>query len=224
MKYQVSLEKINTVNDLKNYWSSIDMKNLLEAFNFEGYEQLKDEELQEFLFLAINDFEPREAATIVLTYKLDEHLSLGQIDQLSNEMLTDKVAEDYSEISLHKDLFNINQLLYIAYNGTFPNTKASIISCSIEALKNQKEIEFTKEIVLKALCAGLNDHNIIKRLFEDQLAGKKPFLEAENILWEIKNIYSSKYEITTSDYWISKEDFNASEFEATINLFEEEED
>ncbi len=224
MKYQVSLEKINTVNELKNYWTSTDMKNLLEAFNFEGTAQLKDEELQEYLFLAINDFEPREAATIVLSYKLEEHLSPGQIDQLSNEILTDKVAEDYSDISLHKDLFNINQLLYKAYNGTFPNTKASIISCSIKAVNNQKEIEFNKEIALKALCSGLNDHNIIKRLFEDQLAGKKPFLEADNIIWEVKTTGASNYEITTSDYWISKEDFNASEFESTINIFEEEED
>lgn len=40
--------------------------------------------------------------------------------------------EEYSDISLHYPLFNINQLLYKAYNGTFSNTKASRLKLEIE--------------------------------------------------------------------------------------------
>ncbi|MBQ0740794.1 hypothetical protein J9332_41620, partial [Aquimarina celericrescens] len=78
------------------------------------------------LFMAIPDFEPNEAASIVLTYKLSDQLNEGQIHSISHEMTNDKVAEEYPEPNLHYDLFNINQLLYKAYNGTFPNTEATL--------------------------------------------------------------------------------------------------
>jgi hypothetical protein len=46
--------------------------------------------------MAITDFEPNEAA-IVLDYKLSDSLNEGQIQQISNDMLIDKISEEYPE-------------------------------------------------------------------------------------------------------------------------------
>jgi hypothetical protein len=57
------------------------------------------ENLSELLSMAITDFEPNEAAAIVLDYKLSDSLNEGQIQQISNDMLIDK----------KKKMHNINQ-------------------------------------------------------------------------------------------------------------------
>ncbi len=106
--------------------------------------------IEEILFMAISDFEPEEAATIVLNYKLSDFLNDNQIEQISHEMLIDKISEEYADISLHHQLFNINQLLYKAYNGTFPNAKATIVDFEIQPNEN-----ITKETVLKTFNAPL---------------------------------------------------------------------
>jgi hypothetical protein len=60
--------------------------------------------------MAITDFEPNEAAAIVLDYKLSDSLNEGQI-QISNDMLIDKISEEYPEI-MQAPLYHINQLLF----------------------------------------------------------------------------------------------------------------
>ena len=68
----------------------------------------------------------------------------------------------------------------------------------------------------------LNERNIIKRLFDDQINGEKEFPESESILWKVIDSGDQNYTITTSKYWLDKDDFSSFEFEGTIKEFEEE--
>jgi len=221
MKYHVIINNIKSAQELQNAWTTEDYIQLLERFGFDDAQNSKPEEVLELLFMAISDYEPEEAAAIVLEYKLSHYLNANQIEQISNEMLEDKISEEYADISLHHQLFNINQLLYKAYNGTFPNAKATIIEFEIEHLdKNKKGI--TEEIVLKCFNTTLSGNNVIKRLFSEQLAGKKEFKEAEHIAWQLNHLSDNSYSLITSDYWISKDEFLEAEFDASITEFEEE--
>ena len=168
--------------------------------------------------MAISDFEPEEAATIVLEYKLSEVLTEGQIHNLSHEMQREKVSENYSDISIHKILFDVNQLLYKAYNGKFPKAKANVIDFEMRA-EMSEETGVTKELVLQAFSNGLSDRNLINRLFKEQLDGKVPFPEAEGILWNLEDKGNAQYSVTTSEKWLYKEDFKNLEFECYINSF-----
>jgi hypothetical protein len=58
--------------------------------------------------MAITDFEPNEAAAIVLDYKLSDSLNEGQIQQISNDMLIDKISEEYPEICRLLYIISIN--------------------------------------------------------------------------------------------------------------------
>lgn len=220
MKYALKIHKISTVDALSNSWSVEDFKELLKLFDFENNEVNDYNELQDLLFMAITDKEPNEAAAILLDYKLSEHLNENQIDSISYEMLVDKISEEYPEIGLHKTLFNINQLLYKAFNGKFPNTKATIVDFEITA-KGNADKEITNEIALKCFVQNLDSHNLIKRLFAKQLNAEEVFDEANDVIWELQkneNIYT----LITSDYWMGKDEFLSDEFEATITLFDEE--
>lgn len=216
MKYHVIINSVKTVDELKDAWNNADYIALLEKFGLDGIETSSTSELIELLHMAISDFEPEEAAQIILTYKLSEQLNENQIEQISHEMLLDKISEEYADISLHHQLFNINQLLHKAYNGNFPNAKATIVEFEITPNK-----EVTKEFVLKALDKTLANSNIIKRLFSDQLAGNEEFEEAESIVWDLKSTRENAYTLTTSEYWMSRDEFKDAEFDVTVVPFEE---
>lgn len=220
MKYSMKINTVKTIDEIDDAWNNADFTELLKRFDYEDSGKLKPNELKEYLLMAISDFEPTEAATIILDYKLSEVLTEGQIDNLSQEMLREKVSENYSDIYIHKILFNINQLLFKAYNGKFPSAKATVVELEMKEEKDE-EIEITKELVLKALIAGLSEKNLIIRLFNEQLDGNVAFPEAEGIIWDLQNLGNAHYLITTSEKWLTKADIKNFEFESTVTPFVE---
>ncbi|WP_194976704.1 hypothetical protein [Aquiflexum lacus] len=221
MKFQIKINSFKTLDEVSDYWSTADYIELLGLFGFPDAESSDEDSLRELLMMAITDYEPNEAAAIVLEYKLSDDLNKGQIEQISNDMLLDKIAEEYPEINLHGTLFHINQLLYKAFNGKFPNTKASQFECTITPLGKDEDIELTKEVTLKLLSEGLSDSNLIKRLFGDKMTGATPFPEAEDILWDLATTDGQNFKILTSEYWLSQDDLVAEEFEGNYEKPEE---
>ncbi len=216
MNLSIKITEVETVNQLDNYWTTEDYINLLKKFDFADIEQIKPNEILDYLNMAISDFEPAEAAQIVLDYKLSEQLNEGQVQNIASEMLKDKIAEEYPEPALHFDLFNVNQLLYRAYNGTFPNTEATIIDLQLEGTQ-----DITKEILLKSLVIGLKEHNLVERLFEEQLLGNEPFGDAQKVIWSFKK-ENDTIRVITSKYWIEKNDFTRFEYDAKIKFYKED--
>ncbi|NEW80239.1 MAG: hypothetical protein GZ086_12625 [Gelidibacter sp.] len=213
MKYNIKINSIKTVDEIQGYWSTDDYLQLLEKYNFPDAGTAKKETLHELLLMAITDFEPKDAAIIVLTHKLGEILSEGQIEQISNDMLIDTVCEEYPEIELQYALFNCNQLLYKAFNGIFPSANATIIDCSITPIDANSAIKMTKEILLKLFSKGLSDRNILKRLFGEQMNENASFPEAEGIVWNLESKDFINFSVTTSANLLKDEDFPALEFE-----------
>ncbi|SKB49599.1 hypothetical protein SAMN05660776_1403 [Salegentibacter holothuriorum] len=216
MKYIVSISKVNNVDEIREYWSNEDYIQLLKKFDFPDAEDSDPENLRELLFMAISDFEPSEAAKLVLEYKLGEQLSDGQIEQISNDMLIDTVCEEYPEMELQAPLFHVNQLLFKAFNGKFPSSSATIIHCSITPANENADSSLSKKSVLRLLNDGLSDRNILKRLFEEQMNNNDEFPEAENIIWNLETSENNQFKIITSGNLIKKEEVIASEWEKEI--------
>lgn len=221
MNYQVVIKNIDTVNEVEGYWSDEDFIQLLEKFNYPDGATADKTSLPELLEMAISDYEPNEAAEIVLKYKLGNELNDGQIEQISHNMLIDKVCEEYPEIHMQGTMFHVNQLLFKAYNGKFPNAKASVVHFSITPTDGEVQ-KLTAENVLKLLNNGLSDRNLIKRLFENQISQNIPFPEAEGIVWELTTKDDINYNLVTSENWINKEDITEYEFESVLEAIEDE--
>jgi hypothetical protein len=221
MNYQIAIKRIDTVNEVEGYWSDKDLVQLLEKFNYPDGATADKASLPELLEMAISDYEPNEAAEIVLKYKFPERLTDGQIEQIAHNMLIDKVCEEYPEIDMQGTLFHINQLLFKAYNGKFPNAKASIVHFSITPIEGEKQ-KLTAENILKLMNNGLSDRNLIKRLFENQISQNILFPEAEDIVWELTTTDDINYNLITSENWINKEDITEYEFESVLEEIEDE--
>jgi hypothetical protein len=200
IKAAFTIEKVTSLSEIPNYWSKQDYFELLKSFDVPVANTLSEEECIEYLQMAVSEVKPNEAAQIMLTYKLSASLNEHQIEQISNDMLIDKISEEYPEIDLHCDLYSINQLLYKLYNGKFPNAKAISIEILAE-IEDNTEI-LTKEQILKYLMHMVSDRSIIKRLFSDKLAHDVPFEEAESIIWKLDH-ENNRYTLYTSEYWIA---------------------
>jgi len=218
MKYNVQINTIESLDEIANYWTESDYRQLLELFDFPDSKSIKTENLLEMLQMAITDFEPADAARVLLQYKLSEHLNEGQMDQMAHDMLLDKISEEYPNISLHYALYNINQLLFKAFNGTFLNTKATLLDFTID---NNGDDPITKAGVLRLLHHGLSPNNLLARMFEPQLTTNVDFPDAENIVWELKTTDNRNYQLITSEYWLSREDVVRGEFDGAIEAVEQ---
>lgn len=221
MKIKVKITGINYVNEIESYWTNDDFISLLKAFDFDETDSVPVAELREMLYMAMTDFEPADAARILLEYRLGDQLNEGQIQSLSHEMIEDKVAEEYPDPELHYDLFNINQLLFKAFSGTFPNTEASIIGVEIDK-SDLGKLEMTEEIMTKLISGCLSEKSIINRLYSDQIDGKEPFEDAAKFIWKLTKTSDCSYDLVTSRYWIEKEDIIEMEYTKSIVIAHED--
>jgi len=224
VKYNVVVSKIRKVNEIPGFWTEEKLRALLAAFEVDGLEGIPAGEVKDYLGMAMTDLEPADSAQLVLRSLFSEdELTDGQVEQISHDMLLDKIVEEYPAIEFHERLFYANQLLFKGYNGKFPNTFASIIDCTITPLKEGGP-KLNEADVIQILSAGLKQHCVIMRLLEDQLSGEEAFPTAPHVIWTFEKKPDHNFQLTTSDYWISEEDFGTHEFEGVAKRYVEEED
>lgn len=223
MKLHFTLEqlKFETIQELPNAWNDDTYKKLLDIMEYGDTSDLAPQELKEMCLLSLSDNEPDEAAKIVLEYVFGERLNSGQIDNLSHEMIDEKVWEEYAELSMHEEFFNATQLLYEAYNGKFPHPEAVRFKIKLTSKEKvgMKVFEKDTEVALiRLLIQGMPENTLINRLFDEQLEGGD-FKDAKDIIWqyekEVDEENSLTFEIISSTYWFHDLKY-AESFEAVL--------
>lgn len=154
--------------------------------------------------MALQELEADEAAELVLHYKLGNELTKGQVQNLAQEILNEKLWEEYTDINLHKELFDCSVLLNCAFPRILPETEA--IKCVIEvASKNRDSLtNINKTTLTRLLAKGMDDHAVVNRLFDDQVNGTA-FPEAEGIIWHFETVEAAdniSITVYSSNYWL----------------------
>ena len=217
-KFKIEIEKFNVIHELPNSWSFSDYKAILDLVDFDVDEETKVDELFDYLSLALQDLGPVDAAAMLLKYRLGEKLSIGQVQDISHDIQDENLWEEYQDMSLHEELFNITSILYRAFNGKFPEPDAVEIVLKVEGLNHlSKEAlkKFDESFIARLLAKGQTDHAIINRLFDKKVEGYL-FEEAKDIIWQYSIVKqednSVTIDLTTAIYWV-KELKNSIEFE-----------
>ena len=205
--YKVEPLKFTIINELPNAWSDQNYKELLDIMEYGDTSDLNNIELKEMCLLSLSDNEPEDAATIILSYVFNGRLNSGQIENLSNEMLDEKMWEEYADLFLHEEFFNVHQLLYEAYNGKFPQPEAVKIKVKIEANDTEDLLIFKTNVeppLIRLLVKGMPENTLINRLFKDELLSEN-FKEAKDIIWQLNEVETQNkmmtFEIISSSYW-----------------------
>ena len=210
---QFTVERLSfsTLTELPDTWNNAHYRELLTRMNYDHPEEIDEAEVKEMCLMSLTDLEPREAAETVLNYLFPAELTAGQIDNLAHQMLTEKLWEENPELPLHKGFYQATQLLYDAFNGTFPATKAVEFQVKCTAENADDLAVFGEEPaapLLRLLAVGLPDKALLNRLFSAQVAGPN-FAEAKSIIWQLtsleKTADSMTFGVVSSAYWL--EDF-----------------
>lgn len=209
MKTSFKVERLffKTINELPNAWNDKNYRDLLEIMDYGDTSELAPDELKEMCLMSLTDNEPEDAAKIVLEYIFKDRLTKGQIENLSNEMLDEKMWEEYADLSLHEEFFNANQLLYQAFNGKFPQPEA--VKFQVKVTANQKDgimvfEDYPEAPLIRLLVSSMPQNTLIFRLFEEEVNGEQ-FKDAKDIIWqlEIERIDNQEmvFGIISSNYW-----------------------
>lgn len=227
MKRPFKVERINfkTIKELPNSWTNQDYMHLLEIMDYDNASELAEDDLREMCMMSLTDFEPEDAAKIILEYIFKDRLTIGQIENLSNEMLDEKMWEEYADLSFHEEFFNIAQLLYESFKERFPNPEAVNFKIKIST-KNSEDLalfeSYTEATLIRLLAKGMPQNTLINRLYDKQLEGEK-FNEAKDIIWQLEkekvDNNSILFSVISSLYWFKDlkyiEDFEANTFSDT---------
>ena len=207
--FHIEVLDFRVLREIEGAWTQADFAALLETMDFGETGVMSDAEMREIALLALQDLEPVEAAELVLTQHLGQRLKSGQIQNAANEMLEEKLWEEYADLSLHEGMFNVASLLYAAFPGVFPQPDAIHVTLEVEAASEDgRDIlarPLNESFVVRLLADGMDDDSVLHRLFEDQLKGRS-FPEADNIVW-IWEVDSSRapaitIQVTSSGCWL----------------------
>jgi hypothetical protein len=220
--FTVEISKFKSIKELPNAWTNEDYLQLLEAMEYGDTSDIAITDLKEMCMMSLSDNEPDEAAKIVLDYIFKDRLNNGQTSNLSHEIIDEKIWEEYADLSLHEEFYNVGQLLYQAYNGKFPVPEAVTFEITIGSKKAQNLVLFKdgdEAVILRLLAKGMPSNTLLNRLFKTQLTGET-FEEAKHILWQIKKTRAEDnrltFEVISSAYWFHDLKFITS-FEGTTH-------
>lgn len=211
MKAQFKLKVIrfSILNELEGVWRLDDFLELLELMEFGDTAGIEADELREVCLMSLQDLGPRDAASLLLQYKLGDKLGKGQISNMSSEMLDEKLWEEDSDMTLHEQLFNVGSLLSAAFPSRFPEPDAVRVTLHITAgnvlAEQVLSQSLSESFLVRLLADGMDDGAVLRRLFDEQLTSRS-FPEAESIVWTVHaeaiSDSSVQVEVISSGYWL----------------------
>lgn len=220
--FSISIKEFKDIKEIPNDRTINDYKELLNLMDFTDTQQMSDDEVLEMCLMSLQDLGATDAAKLILKYDFKDKLKDGQINNIANEMLDEKLWEEYADTSMHEKFFSTATLLYKAFPSEFPKPDAVSVNIDItplnEEAKHQLQEEISESFVLRLLIGALDEHSILKRLYGDQIKAQN-FAEAQSLIWIINTLSNTderaQLNIISSGYWLDSI-ARLNDFEATL--------
>ena len=187
--YDVQVLELREVHEIPGAWDNQALKDLLNETEYDDVDSIEEADLKEMAAMALSDLEPQEAAEMLLKLRFGDKLNKGQRQNLARDFNEDRLWEEYSEIHFHEEIFNVACMLYWAFPKQYSEPDIVRIQLKVAAQNGPSSANLqnpTAACIARLLNDGMNDHNTIYRLFDDQLAANA-FPEAEDIIWKFEN-------------------------------------
>jgi hypothetical protein len=185
-KYAIEILHLKEVHEIPGAWGNQQFMGLLRHLEYDGIKDIPEAELKEMASMALSDYEREEAVEKVLEFRLGDRLNKGQRKNLGNEMQEDPLWVEYSDLSLHEELFHVGCMLYWTFPRNFPSPDIAKLTLRITALTPEAKVNLKspeESFLCRLLNGGMDEHNIMNRLFDESLEGND-FPEASHILWQ----------------------------------------
>ncbi len=209
-QFHVTVKEYKKISSLPDSWTPNDFRSILQLTDFGDDADISDTDIQDMAIMALQDMEAEEAADLVAKYRLGEKLNNGQRQELIHEMQEDEIWEEYGDMTLHEDIFNISTVMHQAFPKVFPDTEAIRVVLEISPLNSEAKNQLAKiseSLICRMIADGMSEHSILYRLFDEQLLGQK-FPESENIVWKYEEVSQENealsLTIVSTEYWLKE--------------------
>lgn len=215
--FRVRILSFSNLLEIEGARTADDFSALLDAMEYGDQSGMSDNELREMCILSLQDLEPVEAAYLVLKHDFGDVLRDGQIRNLSNEMLEEKLWEECADSSLHERMFNAGSLLYAAFPRSFPEPDAVGVTLEITttntAAMGLLVPSPNESLLVRLLADGMDSQAVLHRLYGEQLTGNS-FPNADEVIWIVRTETVTedvmRIEVISSGYWLDA--LNRTEF------------
>ncbi len=189
-RFSVRVLEFTQLEEIAGSWTASDFSRLLGRMEIDDTAGLSSSDLREMCVLSLQDREPRAAAALLLEDRLGDALNKGQIQNISLEMLDEKLWEEYADMPLHERFFYAASLLHQAFPSVVPQPDAVDVRLEVRSLDPDAQSILAEPLhesfVVRLLADGMQDSSSLKRLFGDALAGRA-FPEAASIAWIVES-------------------------------------
>lgn len=186
LQFNVDVTRVVDMPEMEGAWSSADFRSLLKSMDVDDADGIDDDQTREMALMFLQEQEPADAAALLLKHRLGDALTKGQIDNISHEMLEDKLWEQYSDMSLHERLFHVGSMLALAFPRSVPVPDAVQVDLVLRGVNDEAtkvlQQPLKEALIIRLLAAGMPPSAPVHRMFGDALKGTK-FPEAESIVW-----------------------------------------
>jgi hypothetical protein len=185
-QFQARLMDWKQIHELPDGWSPNRMLSLLASLDVDG---VSEGDAPEMTLLALQDLDWDEAAERVLEAVFGETMRPGIRRNLAHDLTEERPWEDFANISQQVGIFNAVVLLQQAFPHEFDKPDAVSVTVRVDTESERGRVWLDAPnpdpaLLLRILAAGMDDHAVLNRLFEDALAGPA-FAEAGAIVWHL---------------------------------------
>ncbi len=207
--FHVQLLDFSNLREIEGAWTSDDFAALLDAMEYGDQSGMGGDELREMCLMSLQDLEPEDAAYLVLKHDMGDVLREGQLRNMANEMLDEKLWEEYVDPAFHERLFNVGSLLYAAFPRTFPEPDAVCVKLEVTSADAASGTLLTaspnESFLVRLLGDGMDAHAVLHRLYGEQLTGSS-FPNADEVVWIVRTEAIGEdvmnIEVISSGYWL----------------------
>jgi len=208
-KYRVTPQESRLLTEIPGDWTTSDFYEILRLVGYGDADDLDAQEIKGMAMFCLYELEMDEAAELILNYVFPpEALTPGQVRDLSYDMESEKMWEAYPDLTFHRRFFRAGSLLYQAFNGGFPKTKARKVTLHVtpqEELDKSFSVFPPPAFVARLLAKGMKKDARLPRFYEEERTqGRQP--NASTIIWSCRSTAngdgSYQFDIIGSDYWL----------------------
>jgi hypothetical protein len=207
--FSVTVLDFEVLQAMEGAWRPDDFAMMLQDMDYGDTGGMSADEIREMCMLCLQDLDPTDAATIVLTRRFGDNLTGGQIQNVASEMQDEKMWEEYPNMAVHEQMFAVGSLLYEAAPSHFPEPDAVRVILEVQPMNKLASSilaePLSEAFVVRLVAGGMDDGVTLKRLFDEQLKGDE-FNEADTIVWtvdsEIQSDSSVRISLVSSGYWL----------------------
>ena len=206
--FQATVVAAKEVHELPGSWPTDRLQALLADLEVDA---VGDDEAMEMATMALQDLKVDDASDRVLRAVFGDRMRSGVRQNLVPELQEDRPWEEFADITQQAGIFEAVTLLQRAFPREFGKPDATALDLRLET-GSPSAGEWLDApspdpgLLLRVLAAGMDDHAVLRRLFEASLASDR-FPEAASILWHVGRVETvlpaRGFRVVSSQQWLA---------------------